>query len=471
MSATSRRLGTTVFAVGAGLVLTAPLASAAPPPAEPSAEGLVPVPVPEVEGPLPGAAPGDPAADSIEDTYPFFATDADLDRYDYVEEEFFISGTAHQYADGAVASEHPYETRVVVRRPERRWDSNGTALIEWQNVTAGHDLDALWSPSADHIMREGYTWVGVSAQNVGVSHLTEWSPARYGDLDVTDGGTVEDDQLSYDVFAQAAQELRSSDSALAGGIDLDQFLAIGASQSSNRMTIYYEEILPYVEPVFDGYGFMVGSAPVNDRPEPAFQVLSETDINLPFFVLPEETDTLRRWEVAGASHAGAGGREAREAVVARDLGEETAADCARPPFSRVPMHHVLNSAYDHLSAWAAGGTAPPAADPIVRNAEGGAARDEDGHALGGIRLSQVEVPIALNTGVNTGATQESAFFCTLYGSHEPYAEAELDELYRSHGSYVRQVARTERQNVRDGYITLADSLHNRVEAARSDVGR
>lgn len=238
----------------------------------------MPIPVPDVEGPIPGSPPGDPESDDIAQTYPFFSTDADLGEYGYVEEEFFISGTANQYEGGEVASEHPYKTRVVVRRPAEQADSNGDVLMEWQNVSAGYDIDALWSPSPDHIMRSGYTWVGVSAQNVGVSQLTEWSPTRYGDLDVTDGGTVEDDQLSYDVFSQAAQAVRADENSVMGGIEVDQVLAIGASQSAGRMTVYYDDILPHIEPVFDGYGYMVGNAPQDiDRSEPVFQVLSETD--------------------------------------------------------------------------------------------------------------------------------------------------------------------------------------------------
>ncbi|GAA3747936.1 alpha/beta hydrolase domain-containing protein [Salinactinospora qingdaonensis] len=463
MSATSHRLGTVAALMGASLALLAPMAAAAP------TDDPSPVPVPEVEGPLPGTAPGDPASDNIEDTYPFYATDVDLDSYDYVEEEFIVSGTANQYVDGAVASEHPYRTRVIVRRPEHQWDSNGTALVEWQNVSAGYDIDALWSPSSEHIMREGYTWVGVSAQNVGVSYLTEWSPARYGDLDVTDGGTVENDQLSYDIFSQTAQELREPDSALAGGIELDQLLAIGASQSAGRMTAYYDRILPHIEPVFDGYGFIVGSAPTTERPEPAFQVLSETDLTL--FPAQGIADSVHTWEVAGTAHSGWGGRAAREGVDNRDLpGGQPQYNCAQPPFSRVPLHHVLNASYNHLSEWAEDGTAPPEADPIERTEDGEIARDEDGHALGGIRLSQVEVPTALNTGVNS-ATIPSDFFCVLFGSHEPYSDAELAQRYDSHASYVFQVKRVERRNVLAGYVTLADSLRNRFDAVRSDVAR
>ena len=41
----------------------------------------------------------------------------------------------------------------------------------------------------------------MSAQRVGVDHLRRWSPARYGSLDVTHGGAIEDDALSYDIFS------------------------------------------------------------------------------------------------------------------------------------------------------------------------------------------------------------------------------------------------------------------------------
>ncbi|WP_233571090.1 alpha/beta hydrolase domain-containing protein [Nocardiopsis sp. Huas11] len=463
MAPRSHRLGA-VTALGLGLLLCTSTVSAAPVPAD-----LLPVPVPDVEGPLPSASPGDPAADDIADTATFFATDADLDAYGYVEEEFVLSGTARRYAGADVASEHPYRTRVVVRRPARERDSNETALVEWQNVTAGNDLDALWMSSADHLMRSGYTWVGVSAQNVGVSHLAGWSPARYGDLDVTDGGTVGGDALSYDVFAQAGRALREPDGGtLAPGLEYDEVLAIGASQSASRMTVYYDQVLPLTEPVFDGYGFMVGPAPSGERPEPVFQVLSETDVA--GSVPREDTDTLRVWEVAGAAHSGWAGRAARAEIEERDLGGQTEFACAEPPFSRVPLQHPLNASYDHLREWADDGTAPPAADPIERTAAGEILRDADGHALGGIRLSQVEVPTALNTGTNRAADADSTF-CYLFGSHRPYDEEELAERYPRRGSYVSSVVRTDVQNVRSGYLTRADARENRHEAVRSGVGR
>ena len=51
------------------------------------------IPSPTVIGPIPATAPlGDPSHN-----YPFFATDMDLASHGYIEEEYFIKGTANQY--------------------------------------------------------------------------------------------------------------------------------------------------------------------------------------------------------------------------------------------------------------------------------------------------------------------------------------------------------------------------------------
>src|SRR4030095_14629622 len=160
------------------------------------------VPNPVVSGPIPSPAiPGQPSKDHI-----FFASDHPLAVNGYVEEEDFIEGTANRYntptgATGSVIdSGHPYRTRVVVRRPASDRKFNGTVLVEWTNVTNGFDAENLWFFAWEHILRSGYAWVGVSAQRVGVDRLKTWNSARYGTLDVTQGGTITNDALSYDIF-------------------------------------------------------------------------------------------------------------------------------------------------------------------------------------------------------------------------------------------------------------------------------
>ena len=352
---------------------------------------------------------------------------------------------------------------MVVRRPLSQAGFNGTVLVEWQNVTAGYDLDALWNRR--HI-REGYAWVGVSAQRVGVDQLRAWSPTRYGGLDVTGGGAFTTDQLSYDIFAQAAQALKSPGAVdPLAGLEVERVLAVGASQSAGRMTVYYNVVLPQEQPVFDGYAFIVGSAPSRVGTEPIIQVLSETDVTTPATRRPD-SDVFRRWEVAGAAHSGWEGQEYRRPLQIRDLGAAPVYNCTNPPFSRILLSQVIEAAYGHLARWVDGGAPPPHAPYLEFTASGTKARNELGLALGGIQLSQVAVPTALNTGSNSGPS-----FCILFGTHVPFDDAQLDALYRNHGRYVSAVTHTDNANMRAGFLLASDARENHSEATRSDVGK
>ncbi|MEV6308436.1 alpha/beta hydrolase domain-containing protein [Streptomyces sp. NPDC051840] len=416
-----------------------------------------------VSGPVAGSLPGDPKAPDPADTYPWLSAPG-LAKAGYVEEEFQLSGRADAYsATGErLAQDVPYTTRVVVRRPSSPARFNGTVLTEWQNVSAGYDLDALWAP--DQMTRAGYAWVGVSAQRVGVDQLREWSPARYGTLDVTGQGRFTADEMSYDIYAQAAAALRAGTGKVLGPLRARTLLGIGASQSAGRMTVYYDRVLPQTEPVFDGYGFVVGSAPTRQGDEPVFHVLSETDVRTP--VRRADDDGYRRWEVAGSAHSGRYGQAYREPLLARDLGEAPTFSCTRPPYSEVPLHHVIAAAYAHLERWVERGVLPPSAQPLEFAPDGTKARDTHGLARGGVRLSQVEVPTALDTGDNGGET-----FCVLFGTHVPFTAEELGRLYPTHTRYVAGVTAADTRAVHAGHLLPADAAANLRDAVSSDVGR
>ncbi len=418
-----------------------------------------------VEGPLPGGVPGDPASPVLSGTYPFFSTWLDLASDGYVEEEFYLSGLADAYSTAGVklnAAGVPYRTRVIVRRPVSEARFNGTVLVEWQNVTAGYDLDALWNRR--HV-RDGYAWVGVSAQRVGVDQLRTWSPTRYGGLDVTGAGAFTTDQLSYDIFAQAGEAVGSPGAVdLLGGLEAERVLAVGASQSAGRMTVYYNVVLPQEQPVFDGYAFIVGTAPSRVGPEPIIQVLSETDVTNPATRRPD-SDVFRRWEVAGAAHSGWEGSEYRAPLQVRDLGAAPVYECTNPHFSRILLSQPIQAAYGHLARWVDGGPPPPQAPYLEFNGLT-KVRNALGLAQGGIQLSQIAVPTALNTGSNSGPS-----FCILFGTHIPFDDAQLDELYRNHGRYVSAVNEVDQANLAAGFLLTADAQENQREAAQSGVGK
>ena len=165
------------------------------------------VPLPTVEGPI-----------SSPDGAFLQGTNFDLAQVGYVQQEYFISGTASAYTntgplgtDGhwsvAPGASTPYKTRIVVRRPTTPERFKGTVLVEWLNVSGGLDASPDWVFMHTELIRRGYAWVGVSAQYVGVEGgpglvlvvslpLKSVNPARYGSLHHPG------DSFSYDMFSR-----------------------------------------------------------------------------------------------------------------------------------------------------------------------------------------------------------------------------------------------------------------------------
>jgi hypothetical protein len=431
--------------------------------------------------------------------YPFNAATLDLARQGYVEEEYFLQSAARSYdiprdqmSNATPAPQtHPYKTRIVVRRPLSAGRFNGTVIVEWTNVSEGFDNEVDWLHTAEHLVSAGYAWVGVSAQNVGVSALKEWSPSRYGTLDVTDGGAVAGDALSYDIFSAAAQAVRGRASAgVMGNLAVQRVIATGHSQSAGRLATYFNAVHP-LAPSYDAVVLHGGGGKM--RPElgvKIWKLLSETDVLGQVALRQPDTDRFRTWEVAGTSHLDF--KHAGELVKLGLRSPDTMLPnpppdggrrgggpfggspgpyhgCDHPPLSQIPSEYVQSALYDHLSRWLKDGTPPPPAPPIEIKTDGqrpAIARDSFGNALGGIRLAEHAVPTATNSGENTGSG-----FCFLTGWHEPFDQARLKALYSTHDAYVAAVKSTTEQNLRIGFIVKTDAQKTITRAAHSEVGK
>jgi hypothetical protein len=436
------------------------------------------VPNPTVTGPIASTAiPGDASRNYI-----FFASDHPLAVNGYIEEEYFIQGTANTYvtptgATGTVAtSGNPYKTRVVVRRPASQKQFNGTVLVEWYNVSNGFDAENVWFFNWEHALRAGYAWVGVSAQRVGVNALKAWNAGRYGSLDVTSGGTINNDALSYDVFMQAGQALRNPAPGaidMMGGLNARTWLAVGESQSAQRLSIFVNSVMPLGN-VFDGV-YMLSNYGQPVRPDPVapvFKTLFEWDLQTgEAAIRMGDSPLFHTWEVAGTAHVDHHLRLSREPLELRDnlVSSEAnlAPTCAVPTIgSRVPNHYVVDAAIDHLVRWVRDGKQPPAAPrmEIASFGPGSAAkiaRDAFGMAKGGIRLAQIEVPTAANVGesVSGGA-------CPRWGYHRPFDLATLRSLYPNRGTYLNNVIRVTNDNVKNGFL-LAPDAEASIDAAQA----
>ena len=199
---------------------------------------------------------------------PFSLPLTDLASVGYVAEEFFLEGTAAAYeaepgaglaVDGKwrvrPSRTAPFRTRVLVVRPVDAARFNGVVHVNWQNVSAGFELGTADFESEQ--LLDGFAWVGVSAQRVGVYGfpggvqfgLRGWDPERYGTLDHPG------DDFSFDIYTQAA---RAIGPAILGGGAARKLVASGASQSAIALRTYANAIQP-MERLFDCFLFFLTS--------------------------------------------------------------------------------------------------------------------------------------------------------------------------------------------------------------------
>ena len=469
-----------------------------------AAQDTAAVPVATLSGPI--AAPDIPGSPTH--NYIFFASNHELPVRGYVEEEFFVGGSARSYdtpdlKTGAASDTlHPYQTRIVVRRPADAKSFNGTVLVEWDNVTNGFDAENTWFFAWEHMMRAGYVWVGVSPQTIGVAALHAWSPSRYAALSVGEvvAGTpaatnlADADAMSFDIFSQVGKLLRDPGAIdPLHGLRPRVLLAIGESQSASRLATYVNSIHP-VTRVYDGFLLLsaVGRAIRGDLVSPVFKVNTEHDVVAGDAAVSQpDTDRFRSWDVAGSSHVDQHLRTSREALELRDNGKSLEAamapTCAVPSVgTRVPTTYVVAAALDRLASWAAGAAPPPTAPHITvvkavpRPGVSVIARNEDGLAEGGIQLSEIAVPTQTNVGI--GAPSKAAAdagirgeaigpgACVRWGYSVDFTADQLRGRYRDHAAYVDQVRRVTQDNVDRGYILPQDAAATLAAAEQSRVG-
>ena len=82
----------------------------------------------------------------------------------------------------------------------------------------------------------------------------------------------------------------------------------------------------------------------------------------------------------------------------------------------------------------------------------------------GIRLSQMDVPIAVHSGTNSGPGA-----CTRWGYTLEFDAQTLATLYPTHAGYVSEVSDVDDRNVLEGFLLAPDAESTLEEAAQSDV--
>jgi hypothetical protein len=448
-----------------------------------------------ITGPILGGAHG----------WPFGGYFGDIGLRGYLEEEFFLGGTAKRYKpvgthgnDGKwaveAAGEAAFKTRILVKRPKDPAKFNRTVVVEWANVTIGHELIIADLPG----IYDGFAHVSVSAQFVGLHGFEEnpmglvaWDKERYGSL------SHPGDSYSYDIFSQAGRAVgpdreRSGVDPM-GGLKVRNLIATGASQSGARILAYINAIAPK-ERVFDAlmpliiggmasgfddtildpnkiYAMPAGELAKlmrpstkirNDLKVPVMLVNSESETLGCFSCRQPDTDKFRFWEVAGSSHAPQGMAEIMDQKTKRDGVYLNQFEGSSP--SIVMWSPAADAAIAHVKRWIEDG-APPPTQPLIAMSGNPPAIERDAHgvAKGGVRLPDVEAPISSNTGYNEGAGLER-----LVGLTRPFSRERLKELYQSHEAYVRKVTAAAKAALNAGVI-LPQAESDYIQQAKASA--
>lgn len=399
-----------------------------------------------------------------------------------VEQEFFVAGSASTIAlvdggdyptDGRWRTERtqtqaPFKTRLIVERPADPAKFNGTVILVWNNVTVGENFE--FPDRAARLVKDGFAIVGVSAQFVGVEGfealmnrqaLPEYlavnvpkntpylkrDDARYGSL------THPGDDFCFDIFGQAGilvgpDRPRTLDPL--GGLEVRRVIGSGASQSGVRLAAFVNGA-HRLSPICDAYLLVVypnaPSALTRATAPPGLPQLGginpsgslfgnqhriRDDLGVPIIVLNSEyeagecypnfqpdTDLVRWWDVAGAGHLGAADPAQLAAILNMAV-----------PHSTVSFGPLHRGAVHALHAWLTEGNPPPR-QPRISRVGDRFERDSDGNAVGGIRMPDMEAPLAVHIGENLRRDVILHF-----GTSTPFAPEKVRALYPTKDAYL-----------------------------------
>src|SRR5271166_1644143 len=436
------------------------------------------------------------------DSFPLGAADhlnvpEDLIKVGYVEEEYFVSGTANVYdwaPPGAATvgvANAPYTTRMLVRRPIRKELLSGNVIVEILNASNLVDLEIGWALSKDYIVRNGDVWIGFTSKPVTAAALQKFNPTRYAPLNWAnprplgdpenctnlvsiipgDSSRTTENGLIWDIFSQIAAWARSNYTIKP--IDRTQCVyGYGYSQSGFDLQTYVDAVFPLAKqengkPIFDGFLIATGfntPAPINQcSPAPSGSGAGQIkNAGVPIIRMASDSETLLASVQAG--------RRADSNQPQDRFREYEVAGAPMPPLTagfgpRSPLNIGIfqSAAFANLDLWVRNNVPPPSG-ALINFQDGAPVLDTFGNPTGGVRSTWLNVPTAQWFSSSPGPGLNF-----LLGYVHPFDGPHLRPLYPSHHEYVVDVINSVRGLVNQGYILREDGDEIINQAQHSDV--
>jgi hypothetical protein len=461
--------------------------------------------IPAVTGPIPRTETSIPIGTAY---FPGAPGSINLADYGYVEDEYFLSGTANVYQYDASGKnveiktpDVPYTTVILVRHPADPRRFSGRVQLEMSHPQFGVTTQ-VWAHNYKMFMADGDAWVRVTTSRGGptgssIGVAKQYNPTRYAALNVPEDG------LNWDIIGQIAEMLKSNAATSPlKGFHVKQIFMEGFSGAGAIVQFWindFSHILrqPNGQSLIDGY--VVGepsgyplinsqSPPIaaddprqavippgvpvvklHSRPEPANQRRPDSDT---------PADRYRTYEVAGAAHTDDYTNPLSFPTFIQEQGTQWAQTNLYPfvceyAMNNFPYENQWNLAINVIERWAsepASGPGhiwnPPHAQRITLNPDGSIAEDRFGNDEGGVRSPAVDVPTATYYDTNVPLPGDRGFCSnTTVGHVVPFSRAELERLYPTHADYVRKVTQDALKLGREGWLIPMD-VASTIEAAR-----
>jgi hypothetical protein len=401
----------------------------------------------------------------------------DLAPYDYIEEEYFVSG---------MVGGQPYKTSMLVRKPRDRRKFSGLVAVETIHAQGAVPLwgnKKVW-------MGGGHGWVGVGSQLIALrDHIQKKNPARYASLALPVApapaqanpmammGAGPQDMISQEIMTQVGRLLKANaPSGPFGGMTVTRLLMGGASQTGGTTLRYIAQShagarLAGGKPVYDAYlpqmAFPAEPLPMIDavvvHPCTEGDLMNALSQKRPIGYRDDSDgpSRYRHYEIAGDSHVGMRGITDPLKVFS------TLGNAIRPGehLSQFPAAELMIPITQNLVDWLTKGTPPPRAARI-EVANGEIVRDAVGNAKGGVRSPYVDLPTVRYIAAAPLAPGENPFR-RLIGLEEPIAPDRLRTMYGSRENYLRRFDAQIDQMLAGRWLFAEDAARlKREEAAR-----
>lgn len=424
-----------------------------------------------------------------------------LEDNQYIEKEFIMSGTANVYnlydndTPYIVKEDNPYATRLLVRYPDtaKGKKCSGRVYIDILNASSGIDLEDIWRRSYQHFMDSGDIYIGITSQSGTAEALKRFDAKRYQDINWKVNGKDEDG-LVFDMLSQLGNLMRDDPHAILPAAMTPEYIYLtGQSWSGDYLNTYTSVFYDYYNrdrSLFDGYVSVVAPAETfiasdvygprdvyTETKEPYFVIMSESEhyfgsygdwyLDFEYVRIPdasEENYKFRFYEVAGSSHSDPVSpilpNNPEIAKANNGTGRDPKQYDGSQKHSDLQLDMVITASLENVHNWAANGVKSPSGDqywleyrtvvdPFVKDMPE-VVTDENHNALGGIRMPQMEAPIAQYKAFRNDSSVTD-------GSMIYFSSEKIKELYPGgYAEYKEQFNAAAKKLYEEGYLIESD---------------